>query len=126
MSGTMNAASQKKVTQFTLRPYRRIPTRYVVHYMSGAFLGKGMMTNLSQSGMRVQGDHIVTPGLDVSVRMILAENGASVQIERATVRWVNGYDFGLEFRHVAPVAAKEITHMITTRIHASSLPSHHD
>lgn len=105
---------QKKVTQFILRPFRRIPTWCVVHYLGGEFIGKGIMTNLSQSGMRVQGDHTVTPGMQIAIRLIFAENGSSLQIERATVRWVNGYDFGLEFERIAPMASKHIAHVIST------------
>ena len=107
---------QKKVTQFILRPFRRIPTWCVVHYLGGEFIGKGIMTNLSQSGMRVQGDHSVTPGMQVAIRVTFAENGSSVQIERAAVRWVNGCDFGLEFVRIAPMASRQVAHVITTRI----------
>ncbi len=113
---------QKKVTQFVLRPFRRIPTWHVIHYLGGEFIGKGIVTNLSQSGMRVQGDHTVTPGMHVAIRLTLAEGGSSVQIERATVRWVNGCDFGLEFARIAPLASKQIAHVITTRIRSCSQP----
>jgi PilZ domain-containing protein len=96
----------------------------VVHYLSGEFIGKGIMTNLSQSGMRVQGDHTVTPGMNVAVRLTFSsENESSVQIERATVRWVNGCDFGLEFVRIAPMATKQIIHVITTRIRSFCQPS---
>lgn len=115
---------QKKVTQFTLRPFRRIPTWCVVHYLGGEFIGKGIMTNLSQSGMRVQGDHTVMPGMQVAIRLIFAENGSSVQIERAAVRWVNGCDFGLEFVHIAPMASKQIAHVISTSARSLTSPSY--
>jgi len=115
---------QKKTSQFILRPFRRIPTWCVLHYLGGEFIGKGIMTNLSQAGMRVQGDHTVTPGLQIAIRVVFAENGSSVQIERATVRWVNGCDFGLEFVRIAPLASKQIAHVINTNVRSLSSPSY--
>jgi len=115
---------QKKTAQFILRPFRRIPTWCVLHYLGGEFIGKGIMTNLSQSGMRVQGDHMVTPGLQIAIRVVFAENRSSVQIERATVRWVNGCDFGLEFVRIAPLASKQIAHVISTNVRSLSSPSY--
>lgn len=122
MNGMTKLSHQKKVTQFILRPFRRIPTWCVVYYLGGEFIGKGIVTNLSQSGMRVQGDHSVTPGMQVAIRVTFAENGSSVQIERATVRWVNGCDFGLEFVRIAPMASKQIAHVITMRIRSFTHP----
>jgi PilZ domain len=122
MNGMTKLSHQKKVTQFVLRPFRRIPTWCVVYYLGGEFIGKGIVTNLSQSGMRVQGDHSVTPGMQIAIRVTFAENGSSVQIERAAVRWVNGCDFGLEFMRIAPMASKQIAHVITTRIRSFTHP----
>ena len=84
--------SKSKHTRFVLRPYRRIPTWLDLYYLSGECVGKGVVTNLSQSGMRVQGDHAVEPGLDLGLRLTLADDGPTIEIERATVRWVDGYE----------------------------------
>jgi hypothetical protein len=124
MNGMTKPYQQKKVAQFTLRPFRRIPTWCILHYLGGEFIGKGIMTNLSQSGMRVQGDHTVTPGMQIAVRVIFPENGSSVQIERATVRWVNGCDFGLQFVRIAPMASKQIAHVISTSVRFLRSPSY--
>lgn len=123
MNGMTKSSHQMKVTRFILRPFRRIPTWCVVHYLGGEFIGKGITTNLSQSGMRVQGDHTVTPGMQIAIRLTFAENGSSVQIERAVVRWVNGCDFGLEFVRIAPMASRQIAHVITTRSRSFCHPS---
>ena len=63
--------SKPKGTRFVLRPYRRIPTWRVLYYLSGECVGKGVVTNLSQSGMRIQGEHAVEPGLDLALRLTL-------------------------------------------------------
>jgi hypothetical protein len=106
---------------FVFRPYRRIPTWRVLYYLSGEYVGKGVVTNLSQFGMRVQGEHAVEPGLNIALRLTLADDGPTVEIERATVRWVDGYDFGLDFVQINPAAAKHIASLLNQQIRSSPL-----
>ncbi|MEK7236739.1 MAG: PilZ domain-containing protein [Nitrospirota bacterium] len=115
--------SKPKGTRFVLRPYRRIPIWRVLYYLSGECVGKGVVTNLSQSGMRIQGEHAVEPGLDLALRLTLADDGPTIEIERATVRWVDGYDFGLDFVRVSPLAAKHISHQLNQQIRTPQTPT---
>jgi PilZ domain len=113
---------QSKRIPFVLRPYRRIPTWFVLYYLTGRCLGKGVVTNLSQSGMRIQGDHAVEPGFDLGLRFTLADNGPTIEIEQATVRWADGYDFGLDLVRMSPVAATHIARLLDQQIRAPQLP----
>jgi len=115
--------SKPKGTRFVLRPYRRIPTWLVLYYLSGECVGKGVVTNLSQSGMRIQGDHTVEPGLELALRVTFVDNGPPIEIERATVRWVDGYDFGLDLVLVSPLAVKYIAHVLSQQIRAPRMPA---
>ncbi len=115
--------SKPKGTRFVLRPYRRIPTWLPLYYLSGECIGKGVVTNLSQLGMRVQGDHAVEPGLDLALRLTLADNGSTIEIERATVRWVNGYDFGLDLVRLSPLAEEHIACLLSRQIRAPQTPA---
>jgi len=115
--------SKPRATRFVLRPYRRIPTWLVLYYLSGECVGKGVVTNLSQSGMRIQGDHAVEPGLDLALRVTFADDGPPIEIERATVRWVDGYDFGLDLVLVSPLAAKYIARLLNGQIRAHQMPA---
>jgi len=115
--------SKPKGTRFVLRPYRRIPTWLVLYYLSGECVGKGVVTNLSQSGMRIQGDHTVEPGLELALRVTFVDNGLPIEIERATVRWVDGYDFGLDLVLVSPLAVKYIAHVLSQQIRAPRMPA---
>ena len=108
--------SKPRATRFVLRPYRRIPTWLVLYYLSGECIGKGVVTNLSQSGMRVQGEHAVEPGLDLALRLTLADDGPTIEIERATVRWVDGYDFGLDLVRLSPLAVKHIADVLSQQV----------
>jgi PilZ domain-containing protein len=114
--------SQSKRTPFVLRPYRRIPTWLVLYYLSGESVGKGIVTNLSRSGMRVQGDHAVKPGLDLGLRLTLEDSGTTIEIEQATVRWVDGYDFGLDLVRFSPDAAMHLARIVNQQIRAPQMP----
>jgi len=115
--------SKSKSTRFVLRPFRRIPTWRVLYYLSGECVGKGVAINLSQSGMRIQGEHAVKPGLDLALRLTLADDGQTIEIERATVRWVDGYDFGLDFVRISPLAAKHVAQLLSQQIRAPQMPA---
>ena len=119
----MAVSPKPRATRFVLRPYRRIPTWLVLYYLSGKCVGKGVVTNLSQSGMRAQGDHAVEPGLALALRVTFADDGPPIEIERATVQWVNGYDFGLDLVRVSPLAAKYIATLLSGQIRAPQTPA---
>ena len=110
-------------TRFVLRPYRRIPTWLVLYYLTGECVGKGVAINLSQSGMRVQGDHLVEPGLDLALRVTFADGVTPIEIKRATVQWVNGYDFGLDLVLVSPLAENHIARLLNGQIRAHQMPA---
>jgi hypothetical protein len=114
--------SKPKSVRFVLRPYRRIPTWLVLYYLSGKCIGKGVVTNLSRLGMRVQGDHAVEPGLDLALRITFANDCPPIDIKRATVQWVDGCDFGLDLVLVSPLAAKHIARLLNGQICAPPLP----
>ena len=110
--------SKPERVRFVLRPYRRIPTWLALYYLSGECVGKGIVTNLSQLGMRVQGDHEVELGLHLALRVTFTDDSPPIEIERATVRWVNRYDFGLDLVLVSPLAAKYIVRLLSGQIRA--------
>ena len=115
--------SKQEGVRFVLRPYRRIPTQLILFYLSGGCVGKGIVTNLSQSGMRIQGEHAVHPGLNLALRLTLSDDGPTIEVERATVRWVDGYDFGLDFVQLSPLTAKHITDALSQQIRAPQSPT---
>jgi hypothetical protein len=73
--------------------------------------------------MRIQGEHAVKPGLDLALRLTLADDGQTIEIERATVRWVDGCDFGLDFVRISPLAAKHVAQLLSQQIRAPQMPA---
>ncbi|HEX9137301.1 MAG TPA: PilZ domain-containing protein [Nitrospirota bacterium] len=116
---TSSSAQQKKTTsRFIMRPYRRIPTWYLSYYMSGDLVGKGVVTNLSRTGMRVLGDHAMRPGMDLTVRLTVEEDKPPLEIERVIVQWVKEAEFGLRIVRISPSAATRITHLLAFQARA--------
>jgi PilZ domain len=116
-------ASKSKGGRFVLRPYRRVPTQRVLYYLSGKCVGKGVVTNLSQSGMRVRGEHAVEPGVNLALRLTLSDDGPTIDIDQATVRWIDGNDFGLDFVRVSPLAKKHISTALNQQVRAPQSPA---
>lgn len=115
----MKKSPQKAQSRkFILRPYRRIPTWYSSYYMSGELIGKGVVMNLSRTGMRMLGDHSISPGAELTVRLTVEENGPPLEISRASVRWANEYEFGLRIEQIAPTAAKRIVTLVNEQVRA--------
>jgi len=115
--------AKPRPTRFVLRPYRRIPTWLDLHYLSGEYVGRGIVTNLSQSGVRIQGEHAVEPGLNLALRLTLSDDGPTIEVEQATVRWVDGYDFGLDFVKLSPSATKHISDALSQQIRVPQSPA---
>jgi PilZ domain len=112
----MKAPPKKKLQQatnrFILRPYRRIPTWYLSYYMSGNLVGKGVVTNLSCTGMRVLGDHAMKPGTELTIQLTLEEGEPALEIEQVTVRWVKEAEFGLRINIIKPASSKRIAQVL--------------
>lgn len=115
MKATSKSQAIQATARFVMRPYRRIPTWYMSYYMSGEYVGKGVVTNLSCTGMRVLGDHTMKPGTELTVRVTLEEDRPPIEIERVTVQWVNESEFGLKIVFMNPSAAKQITQLLVTQ-----------
>jgi hypothetical protein len=102
--------------RFVLRPYRRIPTWFGSYYMSASVVGKGVVKNLSRTGLRVLGDHSFTPGTEVAVRLTTSETDPPLEISRASVRWTDQYEFGLQIEDLSPDAANRLADLINADI----------
>lgn len=118
MKASTRAQVRKATSRFIMRPYRRIPTWYLSYYMSGDLVGKGVVTNLSCSGMRVLGDHAMRPGIDLTVRLTVEEDKPPLEIERVTVQWVKEAEFGLKIVRISPSAATRIAYLLAFQARA--------
>jgi hypothetical protein len=87
---------------YVVRAGQRISIHCPFLYHGENFHGKGHLRDLSVSGWRATGDHLVTPGMSMPVYLELADDGESkyLLIDSAIVRWSNGRDAGWEIRKI--------------------------
>jgi PilZ domain len=115
----MKTSTRMKVkegtSRFIMRPYRRIPTWYMSYYMGGDLIGKGVVTNLSCTGMRVLGDHAMQPGSTLTLRLTLEEDLPPLEIDCVAVQWVKEAEFGVRIVTIKPAAGKRIAHLLATQ-----------
>lgn len=98
--------------RFVLRPYRRIATWYNSYYLSENVIGKGVVKNLSRTGLRMLGDHALLPGSNVCIRLMLNDGEPPLEISRATVRWTDLYEFGVRIEQLTPHAAHRLASLV--------------
>jgi hypothetical protein len=121
MKPPLKIHSGTKSRTFVLRPYRRIPTWFVSYYMTGNAVGKGMVTDLSRTGMRVSGEHVLKSGTELTVRVSI-EDHPPIEISRAAVRWVRENNFGLQILSMSPSAATRIAAVLHDEIRTPRTP----
>ncbi len=80
-----------------IRKARRVELRCTLGFSSGEVEGDATITNISTSGYRAESDINMAEGLDLQVIIQLPSQSLPVKIERASVRWVSGNAFGLNF-----------------------------
>lgn len=80
---------------FVLRHYRRIPVVCPVTIEHWFREGQGVVWNLSPTGWRISGTLPLQCGDVCSFRVVLPTH-KDVSVAAGVVRWVNGYDYGVE------------------------------
>ncbi len=106
-------------TRFYLRSHNRFQVECPVYFLGGAFLGKGTAIDLSPDGWRVEGDHQVTRGMYLSVRIFLPDQDPPVRVERATVRWCRDQEFGLKILKIDPREQQRLSHFVKSLVQRS-------
>ena len=82
---------------FVLRSYSRLPVRTSLMYLGQEFAGQGIVCDLSRVGCRILGNYPVVFGETMSLRISLPTCPNPLFIERATVQWITGLEFGVAF-----------------------------
>ena len=86
------------------RGTERVPTQfslmYTGMYEGRMLIGSGVVINISTSGIGIHGNHVVKPGMDLSLFIDLPGVDEPVCIAESRVSWVSGRRFGVEM--IAP------------------------
>ena len=80
-----------------VRRVPRIPVQTSVTYLTPEIQAKGLVVDASREGLRIESDDPVHVGMRLALVLFLPGDQEPVMIEDATVRWVRGNHFGVQF-----------------------------
>ena len=75
----------------------RIPLQASISYLTPEIMAKGLVTDVSREGLRIESHNPVHVGMRLALVLYLSHDQEPVMIEDATVQWANGTHFGVKF-----------------------------
>ena len=108
---------------FFMRKHQRLARLVSVRYLRDGVAGEGIIDDLSLSGSYMTGNTPVSVGMALALQMFVPGDPEPLLIDRATVIWVKGSEFGVDFDTPEPKVAERITKVISTLVktqHGSS------
>ena len=109
---------------FVMRKHQRLKKLVPVRYLGEGIAGEGIIKDLSLSGSYITGNASVSVGMALALQIFVPGDPVPLLIDRATVKWVKGSEFGADFDTLQPEVAERITQVISTLVktqHGSSL-----
>jgi hypothetical protein len=101
---------------FVMRKDQRLKKLVPVRYLGDGMTGEGIIKDLSLSGSYMTGNAPVSIGMALALHMFVAGDPEPLLIDRATVKWVTGSEFGVDFDTPQPTVAERITTIISTLV----------
>lgn len=81
-----------------MRYSERISTDFPVIFSGDAFVGEGTIHNVSVPGCEILSNRVeIEPGTYLEMKVLMPDNGPSLSIPLAKIRWRKGPRFGVEF-----------------------------
>jgi hypothetical protein len=101
------------MTWFFRRKQPRLTRLVSVRYLRDGIAGEGIINDLSLSGSYMTGNAPVSVGMVLALQMFVPWDPEPLLIDRATVIWVKGSEFGVDFDTPEPKVAERITTVIS-------------
>ena len=105
---------------FVLRKGQRLKTFAPVRYRGDGIVGEGIIKDLSLSGSYITGNAPVSVGMALALQIFVPGDPVPLLIDRATVKWVKGSEFGVDFDVSHPKETERITQVISTLVKTHS------
>ena len=106
--------------EFVFRTFSRFPIKTSMLYMGKDLVGQGVIRELSSVGCRILGNHPVTPGETLSLRISHPTHPDPLFIEQVGVRWVKGFEFGVSFDPLAEGVADRLHRLLNEALDSPS------
>jgi hypothetical protein len=104
------------MTGFVMRKYQRLKKLVPVRYLGDGMTGEGIIKDLSLNGSYMTGNTPVSVGMALALQMFVPGDLEPLLIDRATVIWIKGSEFGVDFDTLQPKVAERITTVISTLV----------
>lgn len=101
---------------FQPRTYARFLVQFPMMYLGRTVSGQGVIKGLSLAGCQALGNAPASAGQMLSVRLTLPNDQEPLVIDRATVKWVKGLEFGLTFDHLDEQQTIRLQQVIEERL----------
>jgi hypothetical protein len=98
---------------FFRRKHQRLTRLVSVRYIRDGIAGEGIINDLSLSGSDMTGNTPVSVGMVLALQMFVPRDPEPLLIDRATVIWVKGSEFGVNFDTTEPKVTERITTVIS-------------
>jgi len=108
---------------FVMRKNQRFKKLVPVRYHGDGLAGEGMIEDLSLSGSYITGQTPVSVGMTLALQLFVPGDTVPLLIDRATVKWVKGSEFGVDFDPPQPKVAERLTRVVSMLVnmqHGSS------
>jgi len=108
---------------FVMRKNDRLNKFVPGRYLRDRIAGRGIIKDLSLTGSYITGNAPVSVGMALALQIFVPGDPVPLLIDRATVKWVKGSEFGVDFDTPEPKVAERITQVISTLVktqHGSS------
>lgn len=106
-------------TQADRRRIARITTQCRLMYSGMDFrdmlIGDGVVTNLSENGIGIRGNRLVTPGMELVLFVDLPRSEDPVCISEGRVSWVTGRRFGIKLINMTREAYYQLRYFLWNR-----------
>jgi hypothetical protein len=103
---------------FVMRKDHRLKKLVPVRYLRDRIAGEGIIKDLSLSGSYITGNAPVSVGMALALQIFVPGDPVPLLIDRATVKWVKGSEFGVDFDTPQLKVAERITQVIATLVKA--------
>ena len=100
--------------RFALRLHSPFPVQISMVYrgQNSADQGQGIVLELSLVGCRILGNDPVVAGETLNVQLSFPTSMKPLIMERTTVKWVKGLEFGLAFKQLQPREADRLQYLL--------------
>lgn len=101
---------------FFVRKNQRIKRLVPVRYLGDGIIGEGIIKDLSLSGSYITGNASVSIGAVIALQIFIPGDPEPLLIDRATVKWIKGSDFGVDFDTSQSQVTERIAKIISTLV----------